>query len=58
MIHHESVHLRELYMKLYLTLPEGEESIENSLELFKYRKVIFLYRLAISHIQSLDHLKI
>lgn len=26
MTHHEAVHLRELYMKLYLTLPEGEES--------------------------------
>jgi hypothetical protein len=26
MTHHESVHLRELYMKLYLTLPVAEES--------------------------------
>jgi hypothetical protein len=58
MTHHEAVHLRELYMKLYLTLPDGEEHVEQGLEVFKYRKAIFLYRLAIRHIESLDHLKI
>lgn len=53
MTHHETIHLRELYMKLYLTLPE-----EGELDAFKYKNTIFLYWLGMKHIQRLDHLKL
>jgi hypothetical protein len=52
-------------MKLYLTIVErsGEEEAEypplhTELEAFRYKNVIYLYQLAINHIERMDHLRL
>ena len=73
LVHRENIHLRELYMKLYLTLPyEERENAKDAkdakdakekdgswlLERLKYSNVIYLFNLTSMHLKRMDHLKL
>ena len=65
-IHSQNIYLRQLYMKLYITLPslqEWQNIVGDKMEWsdcvkLKVRNIVYLYELSINHVKKMDHLKL